>query len=518
MSSAQKLIEKRISEYNSTPLLPLELPYIKQKLRDPDVSAESFKTQFKRDPVFCWLLIRAAWVATKNRANHPVAADHAMSTIGITGTKKEFEQLQPKSQTALSQKELSQNPLSDEVTFCLSTSLLAAELAHRFGELSLGSSNIYWTSLCYQLPDTLLWYLQPKSMWRIYYRRLTLPKKMTLFEESKLGFNLAEWRQAVAEHFHMSEYNRILYSKPLPDNPKELYEYATQGYSEKTPSLKEWHRQEGWLVVLSNRLARTIIAPWHNQSYRHHLQLLHQLLALDIKKLNHLIHQSIATVSQNLTGSKLMIPAMGFLMLRSKPALPEWLTSPTVKKAASINVEKAASTKAPSAQMKLLQLVKKLTSGAGEFESSAALIHEGLKAILTELKFSRASFLVVDRKTATVRTRIALNSVGQAKVRPDFEFKLPTPLSRFVEKQTFMVLSREQHQKIWKKLPYDIQKQQVEKFIFCSLQPGKQVRAIIYMDAQDQSLFEPQNLVRAKTLLKGINKGLSIRNQAKAES
>ena len=259
MSNADVLIKKRLSEYKAKPLLPLELPKLLTKFRNTDSSVESFKSEYRRDPIFCYSLINAAWEATQTRTIHPFAADHAMSIIGIGTASRLVKFLKPEPKTSL----------STEVKFCLTSSLLAAELANQIAKINSASNQVYWTALCYLLPETILWHVQPKNMWRIYYRQITIPKRMSLFEESKLGFNLHDWRVAVGEELHLSEQNQTLFGYKLPTNPKELFEYSQNGYSEKTPSLKEWHRNEGWLVVLANKLAKSILCPWSQSGYRH---------------------------------------------------------------------------------------------------------------------------------------------------------------------------------------------------------------------------------------------------------
>lgn len=503
MSKAAQLIQKCLSEYNAKQLLPLELKKIKQTLNQQDASVESFKLLDKKDPIFGWYLVKAAWKATENKANHPFAADHAMSTIGIGGTQKIFAPLNPDKQPAISQ----------EVTFSLSSSLLAAELAKNLDALSTGKAQTYWRALFFALPETILWHIHPKSMWRIYYRQLTLPKKMTLFEESKLGFNLHDWRIAVANEFGMSDQLLPIYHKKQPAIRKQLYSYGVHGFSEKTPTLREWHKQDAWLILLTNWLATSIIKPWHGRASRHICQMLQQTLNVDTKKITYAIHQSIEKVSHQLIDSQLIIPAVAMLFQPTLPSYPEWLVKPTIN-TSRIHHQKRSSLKVdPKARLSVV--VNKLTNGADQYDSSASLVHDGLKAVISILNFSRVSFLGIDHKNKNATTRIALNAKNSNKIRPDFEFKLPGPLTKFIERQSFMLISRQQHQSIWHKLPQAIQKSQVEQFILCSLKPGKRVRAIIYIDAKNNVAFAPQQLQRLKVLLQALNKGLMQRNKAK---
>jgi len=499
MSQAAALIEKRLQEYKAKPLLPLELTSIKRIFASSRCSVESFKGIYESDPVFCYMLISAATEATQTRPSSPFAADHAMSTIGIGRAQQLFNGLKPASQPAL----------SNEVKFSLTSSLLAAELARQISELTSANNQAYWTALCYLLPDTLLWFLQPKHMWRIYYRQLTLPQRMTLFEESKLGFNLHDWRIAVAKTFHLSEQNQILFTKKLPNVRKELLQYALTGFSEKTPSLRDWHRTEGWLIVLSNLLARAILIPWHKSSFRHLFRLIHQLSGSDRKKLTRAINNAIRLVSENLVGTQLPIPAAGYLMNNSKPQFPRWLVNPVVKP--PVGLKKRAQARAKN-QTSLKTVIERLTNQADSFESSTTLVHFGLKALIDSLECDRVSFLTVDFNSRQVVTRIALTADGQTKIRPDFDYQKPTPLTKFIDNQAFMLFAHEQHQKVWTKVPQAVQQEQVKRFILCSLKPGDRVRAIIYADAKKPEVFSPQRIKIIKKLMQAVNKGLATRN------
>ena len=505
MSKAQELIKKRLSEYKLKPLLPLELSNLRRKLKSPSASVDSLKPFYQRDPIFCWSIVSAAYQKTQHKTSQPFAADHAMSAIGLGGVE---QALQPFSK-------LEQPELSPEVLYFLSTSVLAAELAKQIGASALGRPQTYWTALFYQMPNTLLWHLQPKAMWRIYYRQLSLPKKMALFEEAKLGFNLHDWRIAVAENFHMSEDLRLLYQKALPDNLKELHEYASNGFSDKTPSLEEWHRQEAWLVILCNRLARAITVPWQARSYKNNFNLVQQLLAIESSKLSSLIQKSIRTVSESLSGSQLMIPAAGYLMLNSKPYFPGWLNNNDLVRKNIAQKKQHLSIAVTKQKSALTELIKRLTTAPHSFNNSAELVHAGLKGLIDELDFSRVSFLAVDHKAKLAQTKIALCKPGAGKIRPEFEFKQPTPLTKFIDQQTFMCITKEKHQKVWHKLPLAIQKEDVQAFVFCSLQPGKQVRALVYIDSDNLADYSLENLAKVKMLLKAINSGLSARNTAK---
>lgn len=506
MSNSEALIQKSINEYKSKPLQPLEIDSILRKFNRDDSSVDTFRDEYLRDPLFCLELITAGWEATQKRASHPFAADHAMSTIGLGGAKQRFEAVKKRKKV----------PLTQEVSFCLSSSLLAAEIAKQIGKIYHASNQTYWTALFYGLPDTLLWYLKPKTMWRIYYRRLTLPKKIELFEEAKLGFSLHNWREAIAKEFHLSEQSQILFNKQLPSNPIELFEYAQNGCSKQTPSLIDWHRYEGWLIVLANRLARSVIAPWHGRSTLHCFKLLKQLTAIDINKLNSTVNQSVRVVSQRLAKTPLMVPAIGLLADNSRPPFPDWLTKPQLSQKAQIAQMRVKKKKPKSdTQARIAEILNKLTNDVQNFESSTTLVHYGLTALIDLLGFNRVSFLTVDHKNSKVVTRIALTAKDKPKTRPDFDFSKSTPLKKFVEQQAFMFISREKHKNIWNKLPYSIQRERVEKFILCSLKPGQRVRAIVYADSTEDSVFSERRIVVVKRLLNAVNQGLMLRNQAK---
>jgi len=93
MSEADNLISNLIAEYKDKPLLPLELPLIIERLNAENASVLDFKNQYYRDPLLCTYLIDLAWHKTKNKYNHPTAADHAMSTLGIQDAKAYLDKI-----------------------------------------------------------------------------------------------------------------------------------------------------------------------------------------------------------------------------------------------------------------------------------------------------------------------------------------------------------------------------------------------------------------------------------------
>ncbi|TQV74908.1 hypothetical protein FLL45_08070 [Aliikangiella marina] len=538
MSNAEASIQKRLAEYKANPIQPLELASIKENFQSEDCSVNSFKKIYRRDPIFCYTLISEANKATQQKVSSPFAADHAMSTLGLSAAAGIFKN---------SKVPNTRPPM--EVRFSLATSLLAAELANNLCQMHRACTQAYWTSLCYLFPETMLWHLAPKEMWRIYYRQLTNPKQMGEYEKSLLGFNLYRWRIAVAKELQLSEQNQILFEKRLPNKPKELLLYARDGFDEtKTPSLKDWDRYEGWLIVMANKLARSILLPWHNNSYRHTFHLIHQLAGCDTNKLRKSIQDAVRTASINFQGSRLPNPGANFIMLKTKPAFPGWLLSKpkaqVAKRPVRAKPQKAQPVKT-AAQMKagekpvaspaldnkpkppinskvisptaIKNAIQKIVAEPDSFETSSDLIQFTLRTLIDELKLDRVSFMVVDYSASKVVCRAALNAKNRTAIKPEFEFKQPTPLIKFIERQTFMLLSRKAHQNIWAKLPIAVQKDQVSQFVLCSLKPGKRVNALVYADTDDVSVLSPQRLGIIKKMLLGLNKALADRNAKRAE-
>ncbi len=501
MSKAKALIDKNLQEYKAKPILPLALAALSELINHTDTTIASFKSLYQQDPVFCWSALDDAFQLTQNRASQPFAVDHAISTIGLGGVRNIVDRYktQPK-----------QN-LSEEVRFYLSSSVLAAELAGNIGELSLGKAHTRWSALIYQMPETILWHIHPKSMWRIHYRRLSLPKNLSLFEESKLGFNLTEWRRSACSFFHLGEHLTRLFDKPIPDNPREILSYCKNGLSDASPTLKEWHRQEEWLVILCNRLARAIYSPWHKNGVARHISLIAQLTGLSHSKLSQLTFHSVRKVSYQLKHSQLFIPAVPMIMLPSNPYFPNWLNDRSV---VQLKIAERKNSVKKNTSPSLANIVKKLTVEASSFNNSAELVHFGIKAAIEKLEFSRAIFLSVNRKAKLVETKITLSRTDVKKIRPDFSFATPTPLSKFLEQQALMLVDSQTHKRIWQKLPVVIQKN-TDRFVLFSVKPGKQIRALIYVDSSNEQAFSAKNFNQLKLLLKALNKGLAIRNALK---
>ncbi len=559
MSKAQALIDKNIKEYKLKPLKPLTFKALSELVKSPAATIDSFKPLYQQDPIFCWSVLDIAYQRTKNRASQPYAVDHAFSTIGLGGVE----------QTLNTVSNTPDSPLTDEVNFILSSSLLASEIAHIVGEKSLGKSSTRWTALMYQMPDTLLWHLHPKSMWRIFYRKLTLPKNLSLFEESKLGFNLQEWRINVAQKFHLGEKLSKIYPKNLPENPKALLQYAKQGLKDESDELSKWHRQEEWLVILCNRLARALLTPWHYKSVERHKQLLRQVTNIPVGSLSPMVYQAVENISKQLTDSPLICPAVPLVMLPSKPYFPTWLndkssvkkriaqrknatviqsknSAPTnkpklpqrlaaitstnkekpkgsvelvessmpLKKAAPLKAEPNLNTQTQKKPSDIRPIIIKLTQKAQEFNSTLALVQFGLKAIIENLGYNRASFLTINPKAKLAETKLALSKNKQEKVRPDFSYSSPTPLIKFIEQGAFMKIDKIKNKNSWLKLPIAIQKN-TEQFIFFSVKPSSKVVALIYIDSNKPEYFSKQKIQALKQLLLAITKGIALFNSTK---
>lgn len=503
MADSGSEIANLISKYKASPLLPLELTLIIQILKIDGVSVDYFKNHYFRDPLLCAYIIDLAWQKTKNKDNHPFAADHAMSTVGIEGAK-----------TFLSGIPDAQQPeLSEEVKFVMSSSLLAAELAKNLCHNKQKSKPLYWASMAHQLPELLLWYLKPKPMWRIQYRQIKLAKKLAVFEQAKLGFELSEWRQAVCKEWHMSELNQITYNKTVPDSRKQLIEYMGNNYSRKTPCLKEWQHTDSWQILTANWLARAILSPWLTNSYQHYYNIAKQAFSINDKKLSHTIMDSVRTTSEHLKGSLLFVPAASLINLPSKSQFPNWLNAapkiPTKRNPKFVQqsqqAQQAQQLKPSSNQLAIQKLMKELKETPEKFTKTNELFLQVLQLCIKHLGFSRACLMIVNRKNKKVTTGIALKQDDREKIRPDFGFEENTPLNKFLVDRGFLLFELNKHSKIWHKLPPEIIKQQVKSFILYSLKPRSQVKALIYLDMQGQNPPSQQQIKIVKALLHATN-------------
>lgn len=497
-------INKLISQYKAKPMLPLELPLIIERLNNEKASVLDFKNQYSRDPLLCTYIIDLAWYKTQKKANHPFAADHAMSTVGIDGVKDYL--LTMSTDIANSSLQVPQT-LPDELKFIMSSSLLAAELTKNLCSNKQKANILYWASLAHQFPDLLLWYLKPRPMWRIQYRQVKLAKKLPVFEQAKLGFELNQWRSAVAKEWHMSEVNQITYSKPLPSKRRQLLEYIHGGYGEKTSSLKVWQHTDSWQILTANWLARAILSPWMANSYQHYFRIAMQSFAINERALTPVIMDSVRTTSEHLRNSQLFVPAVSLLNQTSQNCYPEWLNAAPKRpvKRDKKYIQKISQLKQSSNQLAVQKFIRELRETPEKFSNSNKLFREVLTVCIKRLEFSRACLLVVDWPNQQVSTSLFLQQEDKQKIKPDFDFSLNTPLNKFLVGQGFLSFDISKHSKIWHKLPKEIIQQQVKNFILFSLKPGKQVKALIYLDMQGQKPPTEEKVKMTKMLLKAAN-------------
>jgi len=505
MADPNSEISNLISRYLANPLLPLELPLINERLTNENASVLDFKNLYYRDPLLSTVLVELAWNKTKTKANHPFAGDHAMSTLGLEDAKSYFSKL-PCNDAQL---------LTDELRFIMSSSLLAAELAKNLCHNPQKSNQLYWTSMAHQIPDLILWYLKPKVMWRIQYRQIKLAKKLPIFEQAKLGFELAHWRQSIARKWHMSELNQLTYSKKLPDNRKQLLSYSKIGYNVRISCLKQWHHSDSWQILTANWLARAILVPWLANSYQHYFLIAKQAFGSADKKMSQQVSDAIRTTSEHLNDSVLFVPATNFLFRKSLPDYPDWLNAAPKKpvKRDQKFVQQAGELKQSSNQMAIQKLLMELKTSPQTFVNSNQLFRTVLTLCIERLGFSRACLLVVDWKNKQVSTSLFLQQEGQQKIKIAFDFKQKTPLNKFLIEQGFLLFDISKYSKIWHKLPKEIVEQQVKNFVLFSLKPKTQVQALIYLDKKGQKPPTPKTISIAKLILNATHRVFELNSK-----
>lgn len=506
MSSSGSGISALIKEYKSNSLLPIELPQIINKIASEDASVLDFKSDYFRDPLLCSYIIDLAWQKAKNKENSPFAADHAMSAIGIVGARKFFATMN-KSKLA---GKIEEN-LTNEIRFTMSSSLLAGEIAKCLLAKNSKANLIYWSSLTHQFPDILLWHLKPRPMWRIQYRQLKLPKKLPLFEQAKLGFDMNQWRQAIGKEWHMNHLNQSTYEKQAPYRRKELLEYINNGYGPNTPSLKEWHLTDSWLILTANWLARSIMAPWLRNSYQHYFKIAQKAYSTSDKKTSAAICQAVATVSEHLKGSCLYVPAVSMLQLPSPSIYPAWLNAAPKKpvKRDMKFIRKATELKQTADLLAAQKFITELKTRPTQFKNINVLLRQVLDLSTSKLNFSRASLLVVDWKNKQVSTGLFATQAEQEKIKPSFSFAENTPLKKFLIEQAFLIFDAEKHQNIWHKLPKEIIEQQVKRFVLFSIKPTDKIEFLIYLDSNGKNTPSVDKLKMTKLLLSTVNKVIS---------
>jgi len=512
MANFDNEIRKLISQYKANPMLPLELPLIIKRLNTENASVLDFKNQYFRDPLLCAYIIDLAWYKTQKKASHPFAADHAMSTVGIDGAKDYLSKMS----TDLGGRSLqATQTLPDELKFIMSSSLLAAELTKNLCSNKQKANILYWASMAHQYPDLLLWYLKPRPMWRIQYRQIKLAKKLPIFEQAKLGFELNQWRTAVAKEWHMSEINQITYSKLLPNNKKQLLEYMRSGHSDKTPNLKVWQHTDSWQILTANWLARAILSPWMANSYQHYFRIAMRSFATNNRNLSSVIMDSVRITSEHLKNSQLFVPAVSLLNQTSQNHYPEWINAAPKKpvKRDKKYLQKASQLKQSSNQLIVQNFIRELRNTPEKFSNSNKIFREILSVCINRLGFSRACLLMVDWQNKQVSTSLFLQQENKQKIKPDFDFNLNTPLKKFLVEQGFLLFDITKHAKIWHKLPKEIIQQQVKNFFLFSFKPDKRVNALIYLDTKDQKPPTEEQLQMVKSLLKSADGVLKVKRK-----
>ena len=488
-----------LKRYQDDPILPLELSEILPKLRSKDASVEHIKRFYRRDPILCAYLIDLAWQATKKRANHPFDADLAMSTIGIQGANQFLADVPDGDRTEL----------SDEVKFILSSSLLAAELAKNIAKASshkTKSNQLYWGALAHQFPDTLLWHLCPKPMWRIHYKQTQNSLSIKEYETKQLGFTRDEWRQTVAKQWHMSELNQTTFTKAPPNNSRDLIGYANQGFQKQFSSLKEWQNTDAFLILTVNWLAKSLIAPWLSNRYQHYFKIVQKAYSIKDKNLKNAISESIRQTSYNTKNSRLFVPASCYLYLQQPAIYPKWLN----EKSDIQKVNTKSVTDEQGQPFDIKALLNKLINTPEKFKNSAELLTQSFAAITNGIGFSRVSFMSINWNNKRVITKMAFCKSGSnlQKIKPDFEFAKPTPLQNFLDKQGFLIFDINKHQKIWSKLPIAIKQQKVQQFALYSIKPNNRVKALIYVDGREILFTNPNKVKQLKIILNAVNQAL----------
>ena len=506
MSNSGNGIASLIKEYKAKPLLPIELPSIIKKLESPEASVLDFRKDYYRDPLLCSYIIDIAAQKARIKENAPFAADHAMTSIGIDDARQFLSSMDELAFDASPDEQL-----TSEIRFVMSSALLAGELAKHLSSNSPKSNLLYWTALTHQFPDLLLWHIKPRPMWRIQYRQLKLPKKLPLFEQTKLGFEVNQWRQAVSAEWNMNELNQTTYSKQPPFSRSELIEYINNGYSKSTPSLKEWQLTDSWLILCCNWLARTIMAPWLVNSYQHYFKIAQRAFSLTDKKMNLGISEAINDCSVQLKDSPLFVPAVSFFQQKSPTNYPEWLTA-APKKPVKRDLKYAKSASELKGKAELLSVqnfLRELKSKPGNFKNANQLIRQVMELCINKLGFTRSSLLVVDWSNKQVSTSLFISQTDSPKIKPNFSFAENTPLKKFLVEQGFLMFDLTKHQKIWHKLPKEIIEQQVKNFVLFSLKPKSKVEFLIYLDGKGKTTIAEDKLKIVKLLLLTTNKVMS---------
>lgn len=403
--------------------------------------------------------------------------------------------------------------LSDELRFLMTSSLLAAQLAQNLTENSNKGKILYWASMAHQFPDLLLWHIKPRPMWRIQYRQSKLAKKLTVFEQAKLGFELNQWRQAVSKEWHMSELNQLTYTKPVPYRRKHLIAYMNNGYSKDLTSLNTWHKTESWLVLVANWLARTMLAPWLANSYQHYFHIAKQAFNISENRLSHGIMDAINTTSTRLKGSALIVPGMAHLYLPSPRIYPDWLNAAPKRpvKREEKFVKDARALKQSANRIAVDRLLRKMKKQPDTVRNTNLLYRELLDCCIQHLGYSRANLLAVDWKNKVATTALFLQKKDQDKIKLEFNFADKTPLRKFLVEQGFIAFNKTKHAKIWPALPSQIIESNVDQFVFFSFKPNDKVTTLVYLDSKNLEPVNAENIKATKLLFSTANQLLANR-------
>jgi hypothetical protein len=445
------------------------------------------------------------------------------------------------------------------VIFYLSANLLAAELAYQ----SMGQNeHDYWSALFYGTPDTMMWYLHPRGMWHIFYRRVWRPRNLRTFEETRFGFNLKQWRLAVSRQWRLDDRAEALFSIDIPNDPKQLLQYINSDFHKLELGMGDWRDSEGLKLIACNYLARAILNPWFRNCYNHYFKLLQRALHADRKRLQMAVINSVRRVSEDLRDSRLLNPGVAWLWQRCQPLYPDFIINPQVDptKAAKFKgtrspiarplsgtpsanrkaVKISTNTDSPQTQHQPEQplasspakkqervpatktniklaatLLKKLQDEPLSFPTTGWMLQETLEALVKGLGCSRAAYLQIDAASKQAKTKLEQRAQGVDKLNLHIDFSAPTPLSKFLSKESAMVLSKKRHRAIWPKLPKPLLEQQIDEFALTSVATGSRVNLLIIATPAKDIEFTDKEWHRVRKLCLTLGKALKVRRQNK---
>jgi hypothetical protein len=515
-----------LKRYQNNPILPLELSRITSLLnKTSDFSMELLKPFYSCDPLLCATLIRLGWQATQKKDNHPFSPEHASNILGLEVIKPFFLKM-PTHITS---------PLSKEVTWLLSCSLLAAELIKNIAEISIFKRNktpLYWAAMAHLLPETLLWHLNQKAMWVIFSERIHTfhphhesIQKNEAFEKKHWGFFLKEWNTLMAQEWHMSVLNQKTFETSSLYPSKKLIHYmqaneqnenSDQKISrEECLNIKNKFNTESGLIVTLNGLSKVLMANWFPNTYSHYFSFIKKIYGISETHLKSAIHLSLRNISTQMIGSSLFIPMNCHHLMKDSPPYPEYFirqNQTQIKKSISENAVKTEKKKTIKNVFTIKSLLNQLLHQPESFQNSTKIIMASFEAIM-QLGFFRVCFMQVDWKNKQVISKISLtcpNMATLSKIEPNFNFTHPTPLNKFLMSKGFLIFNDEKHQNIWKKLPIAIQTQKIKRFALFSIKPNQRVKALIYIDTPHLSYFDDERKTNPlKMILNAMHHALS---------